>query len=72
MIKELQNVLEFVRELPEEHQKRAAQELRRLVMQAEEESTMAPAEIKTLRRLESWHKVAEGYAPQRSLYGERK
>jgi hypothetical protein len=72
MIKELQNVLEFVRELPEEHQRRAAQELQRLVMRAEEESTMAPEEIKTLRRLESWRKVAEGYLAQRSVAGERK
>jgi hypothetical protein len=72
MIKELQNVLEFVRELPEEHQKRAAQELQRLVMRAEEESTMAPEEIKTLRRLESWSTVAEGYLAQRSVARERK
>jgi hypothetical protein len=72
MIKELQNVLEFVRELPEEHQRRAARELQRLVMRAEEESTMAPEEIKTLRRLESWSKVAEGYLPQRSVARERK
>jgi hypothetical protein len=72
MIKELQNVLEFVRELPEEHQKRAAQELRQLVIRAEEESTMAPEEIRTLRRLESWTKVAEGYVPQRGVARARK
>ncbi len=72
MIKELQNVLDFVRELPEEYQKRAAQELRQLVMRAEEESTMAPEEIRTLRRIESWGKVAEGYVPQRGATRERR
>ena len=71
MIKELQNVLGLVLELPEAYQKRAAQELRQLVMRAEEESTMAPEEIRTLRRLESW-KVAEGYVPQRGVARERK
>ena len=72
MIKELQNVLEFVQELPEEHQRSAAQELRRLVVRAEEETTMAREEIQTLRRLESWRKVAEGYLAQRSAVRERK
>ena len=71
MIKELQNVLGFVRELPEAYQKRAAQELRQLVMRAEEESTMSPEEIGTLRRLESWSKVAEGYVPKRGVARER-
>lgn len=59
MIKELEDVLEFVRELPEKHQKRAAQELRWVVMRAEEESTMTQEDIKALRRLESWRKVGE-------------
>jgi hypothetical protein len=72
VIKELQNVLDFVRELPEGYQTRAAQELRQLVMRAEEENTMAPEEIKTLRRLESWSKVAEGYVPQRGVARERR
>ena len=72
MIRELQNVLGFVRELPEGYQTRAAQELRQLVMRAEEENTMAPEEIKTLRRLESWSKVAEGYVPQRGVARERR
>lgn len=63
MIKELDDVLVLVRELPEKHQKRAAAELRRLVLQAEEEETMTQKEIRLLRRLESWRKLAEFRRP---------
>jgi hypothetical protein len=59
MIKELVDVLVLVRELPEKHQKRAARELRWVVLRAEEEGTMTQGEIKALRRLESWRKVGE-------------
>jgi hypothetical protein len=59
MIKELDDVLVLVRELPEKHQKRAATELRRLVLQAEEEETMTQKEIRLLRRLESWRILAD-------------
>jgi hypothetical protein len=59
MIKELEDVLVLVRELPEKHQKRAAHELRLVVLRAEEEVTMTQEEIRALRRLESWRKVGE-------------
>jgi hypothetical protein len=59
MIKQLEDVLALVRELPEKHQERAAQELRWVAMRAEEERTMTQEEVKVLRRLESWRKVAE-------------
>lgn len=59
MIKQLEDVLALVQELPEKHQKRAAQELRWVMMRAEEEMTMTPEEIRALRRLESWRKVTD-------------
>jgi hypothetical protein len=59
MLKELEDLLVFMRELPEKYQRRAAQELQRLVMRAEEEETMTREEIRALRRLESWRKIAD-------------
>lgn len=67
IIKELEDVLVLVAELPAQYQKEAAQRLAWLLKSAEEEMTMTEMEIKELRRMEreasaaKWKELRDGF-----------